>query len=217
MSLFSYTLDLGILIGVLMEEEIPTGLELIGKGAEQRASSGIVEGRWFSMKRILLCAILRMGVGYMFILCLFLVVVQESTVLDVFFDVLALEFVENIDNVLFGLSKRGFFGRSLRLATNDMPSIQTNRHSYSLRRRAKRFIRFIYVFNICLGLGGLTYLTITQNEGKYRCKDVTVSFGDDVSVVWVTNEEGELQKRHLVYSYFNGIYKENGEFDDFFT
>lgn len=33
--------------------------------------------------------------------------VQEDTVLDIFFDILALEFVENIDDVIFGLSKRG--------------------------------------------------------------------------------------------------------------
>lgn len=160
---------LGILIGVLMEDgkylylvflfgiihiltvvciylwftEIPTGLELIGKGVEQRIASAssstrnMYAMRGFDMKRIVLPALLRLAVGYTFLCCLFLVVVQEQTVLDIFFDgkasclsfalfdcrfhpyvtnisystrlflslVLALEFIENIDDVIFAISK----------------------------------------------------------------------------------------------------------------
>ena len=69
-------------------------MELVGKGAEQEISGG----DRFKMRRIVLPALLRLMVGYTFICCLFLVVVQESTVLDIFFDVLALQFVENIDD-----------------------------------------------------------------------------------------------------------------------
>lgn len=76
-----------------MEDEIPTGLDLIGKSVEQNAST---TGRRFSMRRIILPALLRLAVGYTFLFALFLVVVQEQTVLDIFFDILALEFVENI-------------------------------------------------------------------------------------------------------------------------
>ena len=93
-----------------MEDEIPTGLELIGKSAEQakvsatRSKAEILTGqvttRRFSTSRIVLPALLRLGIGYLFLCCLFLVVVQESTVLDIFFDVLALEFVESIDDVV---------------------------------------------------------------------------------------------------------------------
>ena len=64
-------------------------------------------GTGLSMRRIVLPATLRIIVGYVFLACLFLVVVQEDDVLDIFFDILALEFVENIDDVVFSLSKRG--------------------------------------------------------------------------------------------------------------
>ena len=84
---------LGLIIGVLLEEEIPQGLELIGKGAEQTISGS----RYFSWTRIILPSLLRMGIGYTFLCCLFLTVVQESSVLDIFFDVLALQFVESIE------------------------------------------------------------------------------------------------------------------------
>jgi hypothetical protein len=89
--------------GVLMENEIPQGLEIIGKGVEQSLS----RCTRFSMKRILLPALLRLCVGYMFLVNLFVAVAQSSSVINMFYDILALEFVENIDDVIFGLSNRG--------------------------------------------------------------------------------------------------------------
>ena len=63
----------------------------------------------------------------------------------------------------------------------------------------------MYLLNICIGIGGLTYLTITQREGKYRCDSVTVSFGDDVlEEAYVKNADGKFEKRLLVFSHFNG-------------
>lgn len=88
-------------------QEIPTGLEIIGKGAKQgELSSG---GPKLNMTRIVFSSLLRLAVGYLFLICLFLVVVQESSVMGIFFDVLALEFVEQLDDVIFALFKRGEF------------------------------------------------------------------------------------------------------------
>lgn len=84
--------------------EIPTALEIIGKGAEQDMSRPHIP-----MRRILLSSFLRLIVGYLFLFSLFVVVVQESTVINIFFNILGLEFVENIDDVLFALFKRGEF------------------------------------------------------------------------------------------------------------
>lgn len=63
---------LGVIIGILMEQEIPQGLVIIGKGAEQERHGGI---RW---GRILMPSLLRMTIGYLFVCCLFLTVVQEG-------------------------------------------------------------------------------------------------------------------------------------------
>lgn len=59
------------------------------------------------MTRIVLPSLLRLSIGYLFLVTLFVAVVQSSSVLNMFFDVLALEFVENIDDVIFALAKRG--------------------------------------------------------------------------------------------------------------
>ncbi|KAL7531293.1 hypothetical protein ACHAXR_003958, partial [Thalassiosira sp. AJA248-18] len=195
---------LGVIIGVLMEEEIPQGLELIGKGAEQQISGGTR----YSMTRIALPSLLRMAIGYTFLSCLFLTVVQESTVLDIFFDVLALQFVENIDDVIFALSKRGFFGRTLRQATNNTYYIESSQEKHAFRRWTKRIIRFVYIFNICFGIGVLSYLTHRQEKGDFRCGSVYVAFGD---ALWEKAYViGDPNPRLLIYSHFNGIYVENG-------
>jgi hypothetical protein len=59
------------------------------------------------MTRIILPSLLRLSIGCLFLVTLFVAVVQSSSVLKMFFDVLALAFLENIDDVVFGLAKRG--------------------------------------------------------------------------------------------------------------
>ena len=136
-----------LLVGVLMEHEIPDGLEMIGKGMEQILSGDHV----LSMRKILLSSLLRLCMGYMFLLTLFVAVAQSDNVLDLFFNVLALEFVENIDTVIFALSRRGFFGRTLRKVADRPRFIVTGRETYLLRRYTKRLIRITYAINLIIG------------------------------------------------------------------
>ena len=59
-------------------------LEIIGKGIKQHESGEAV----YKMGHILLSSILRLAVGYLFLATLFITVIQEDNVLDIFFDVL---------------------------------------------------------------------------------------------------------------------------------
>jgi len=79
---------------------------------------------------------------------------------------------------------------------------------------------------VCGGIGLLISVTVTQKQGKYRCKSVTVAFGDDVwEAAYITGnptsgddvwEDANVitgngpKKRLLIFSHFNGIYVENG-------
>ena len=65
--------------------------------------------RPFKIQKVIFSSILRMVVGYLFLTCLFLTVIQENDVLNIFFDVLALEFVEKLDDILHSLLKRVSF------------------------------------------------------------------------------------------------------------
>jgi hypothetical protein len=136
-----------LLIGVLMEHEIPDGLEMIGKGMEQLLSG---DHHVLNMRKILLSSLLRLCMGYMFLLTLFVAVVQSDNVLDLFFNVLALEFVENIDTVIFALSRRGFCGHTLRKVADRPRFIVTGRETYLLRRYTKRLIKITYAINISI-------------------------------------------------------------------
>ena len=118
------------------------------------------------------------------------------------------------DDVIFELCRRGFFGRNLRVSTHNLPCIETSREGHALRKWTKRGVRFVYFMNMCVAIGGLSYLTNHQRNGAYRCQDFTVSFGDDIwEDAWIINENGEPEQRLLVFAHFNGIYRENGMHD----
>eukprot|EP00804_Cyclotella_cryptica_P006488 CCRYP_012786-RC/>CCRYP_012786-RC protein AED:0.10 eAED:0.10 QI:1112/0.72/0.91/1/0.81/0.83/12/549/753 len=192
-------------VGVLMEEEIPLGLEIMGEGIKHDES----RGNGFKLRNILLSSFLRLTVGYFFLLTLFLTVIQESDVLAIFFDVLALEFVESIDDVVFALCKRGFFGHLLKQATGRSIAFvckKSNEHD-KFERSLNRFIRLIYFLNVGLMIAGLSVLMVQQTHGYYRCKSFSIQFGDETwEDAWVELDNGNMEKRLLVYSHFNGIY-----------
>ena len=95
-------------------------------------------GRYpFEWKKVLFSSLLRMLVGYMFLACLFMTVLQEDDVLNIFFDVLALEFVEKLDDILYALLKRGFFGKHLRVVSYAEHSYDAPRDDASTNRFAR--------------------------------------------------------------------------------
>ena len=74
-------------------------------------------------------------------------------------DVLALEFVENIDDVMYALSRRGFFGKTLKRAsyqTHAYDPLPGDVSTHTFAKWMKRFVRLVYFFNGALMLFGLT-------------------------------------------------------------
>eukprot|EP00984_Skeletonema_dohrnii_P010533 scaffold4109_cov101-Skeletonema_dohrnii-CCMP3373.AAC.2 len=223
---------LGIIIGVLMDDEIPTGLELIGMGLEQKKDGD----KHYSMSRIFFSSLLRISIGMMFLTCLFFVVIQESNVLDIFFDVLALEFVESIDDVIYELCRRGFFSRRLKIAANQDNVIQCSDSADArrIRKWSKRVIRFVYFSVMFIMCAGLSIITYKQPTGEYGCTSIVVQFGDEVwEDAWITTDfkcsddsdcnanqkcfQGNShetpfchEKRLLIFSHFNGLYTFDG-------
>ena len=181
--------------------------------------------------------ILRLSIGIMFLACLFMTVVQEDNVLDIFFDMIALEFVESIDDVIFELCRRGFFSRRLKVAANQKNVIQCSSSlgARRIRRWSKRFIRAMY-FSIAIAmLCGLSVITFKQSKGTYGCRSLMIDLRDGVwenalveldKTCFVdadcnnTNhrcysgdedEDGRCyEKRLLIYSHFNGYYNQDG-------
>lgn len=74
----------------------------------------------------------------------------------------------------------------------------------------------VYFLNASILLGGLSYLTVLQKNGKYRCTSIEVTFGEEI---WerapIRLPGGGFDERLLIYSNFNGKYE--GERLVFFT
>lgn len=90
------------ILSLSLADEIPQGLQLIANGA---GHSLMLDGQKEVRKRVLISSIFRLAVGYLFLSSLFMNIVQNDEVIEIFYDVLALEFVENIDDTTFALGE----------------------------------------------------------------------------------------------------------------
>jgi len=230
-----------------MEEEIPQGLILlrdISRESFQKSYPNL------SFNRFIFSCILRLVMGYLFLLNLFVTIVQADHVITIFFDILALEFVQHLDDMAFELGRKNILGRNLHAAASVEYKVLTRAafkrllenqdeenafirkekqqpqqddddsggewRFYCVRRRKKLMdLRWILKAAYFINLGALLMGTIIvgtkQQDYKYHCSSVSITFGDEVwENAYVSNEthpSEEPDMRALVYSYFNGVYK----------
>jgi hypothetical protein len=142
---------IAMLVAILNESEIPQALELIGKAFEQKASA---KDR-ISFKRILFSSCMRFLLGYTFLCSVFVVIVQVTDVLSMFMNILALQFVESIDDIVYELAKRGFLGRNLLKACEPVTmEVDTELNDGKLNSTSvwsNRVVRFFFSINIVFG------------------------------------------------------------------
>ena len=62
------------------------------------------------------CYVFRILMGYLFLTNVLLVLIQAEDVLTIFYDVLALQFVQQLDDIAFRLARMDVFGRRLQRA-----------------------------------------------------------------------------------------------------
>ena len=142
---------IAMLVAVLNESEVPQALELIGKAFQQKASA---KDR-ISFKRILFSSCMRFLLGYTFLCSVFVVIVQVTDVLSMFMNILALQFVESIDDIVYELAKRGFLGRDLLKAceplTMEVDAELNDGKLNSTSVWANRVVRLFFMLNIVFG------------------------------------------------------------------
>ena len=147
----------------------------------------------------------------------FLVLIQARAVLDMFYDLLALEFVQKLDDIAFGLAKLDALGVTLRRAC----TAKCFRAEFEKQRflgRTKHlgiFMKAIYFLNFCGFIVGLGFVSVRQARGELHCSSISVNFGDTIwRTPWVkTTADGQYEQPKdwsLVYSSFNGVYARNG-------
>jgi len=203
-----------IFIALLMEEEIPTGLCLLRHIPKNYFKSKFPNLKYY--KFVASCS-LRILMGYIFLVSVMLLLMMADNVLDIFFDFIALQFLQQLDDVAFNLARMGVFSKSLRAATrNKYFQTELRRHTkVNGNRKISFFLKAIYFVNLVALLGAQIYVTVRQGNGDYQCKSITVRFKDEVwekSLVQMPGEE--MKEMALVYPYFNGIYNQDGTSND---
>eukprot|EP00585_Thalassiosira_rotula_P005858 CAMPEP_0196159518 /NCGR_PEP_ID=MMETSP0910-20130528/46361_1 /TAXON_ID=49265 /ORGANISM="Thalassiosira rotula, Strain GSO102" /LENGTH=684 /DNA_ID=CAMNT_0041424439 /DNA_START=132 /DNA_END=2186 /DNA_ORIENTATION=+ len=201
---------LAIVIALLMEEEIPTGaylLRMIPSSAFQKKFPGR------SYKRFVASALLRVVLGYIFLLNVLLILIKATGVLEIFYDVLALQFISELDDIAFSLSKLDILGKSLRRAcTARLFQTEFERKKSAAARsfQAILFLKSVYFINLALFVSPMIMVSRRQSAGHYQCKRIKVDFGD---AVWgdalVRLPEGGYDERMLAFSTFNGVYEKS--------
>mmetsp|Transcript_33482 Transcript_33482/g.61658 ORF Transcript_33482/g.61658 Transcript_33482/m.61658 type:complete len:435 (-) Transcript_33482:113-1417(-) len=115
-----------------------------------------------------------------------------------------------VDDITFHLAKYDVLGKCLRDAASEKYfHVEFEKRPYLFRKKMTLFVKFVYIFNLLLSYAGLTAIGIMQRAGTFQCKSVTVTFGQDIwENAWVETSPGRTENMVLVYSYFNGVYKQ---------
>ena len=108
---------------------------------------------------------------------MFLVVAQGDEVLGIFYDCLALQFLQILDNMAFGVAKMGVFGRHLKWATSKKIFLMEFDHPpYSGRKAQTLCVKLLYIFNLAVMFALLLYVNYQQITGQLNCPSITVTF-----------------------------------------
>jgi len=92
---------LAIFITLIMEEEIPTGIVLL-RTISYDSFHAKFPNR--SYKKFVAAALLRIFLGYAFLVNVYIILAQATGVLEIFYDVLALQFIQQLDDIGFNIA-----------------------------------------------------------------------------------------------------------------
>lgn len=125
------------------------------------------------VRKFYLAYTLQFIMGTLFITTIFTLVVQSTTVVGMFLNFAALEFITTVDDVAFALGKRGYFTDSIKKACDKVSEVVI------LRKKGGRISRRFQLVIIVAFLLGMFSLILHQEErGRFDCKHIEVQFGD---------------------------------------
>ena len=157
---------------------------------------------------------LRIVLGYSFLVNVFVILAQATGVLDIFYDVLALQFIAELDDIAFSLAKIEVLGRRLqRACTARLFQTEWEKQKMGRNKRASVFLKSVYFVNLAAFLGGMLFVSIRQRSGYFQCSSITVDFGDAIwedPIVVIPGIPEPVTTFTLVFSYFNGVYVQDG-------
>jgi len=204
---------LAIFITLIMEEEIPTGIVLL-RTISQDSFHAKFPNR--SYKKFVAAALLRIFLGYAFLVNVYIILAQATGVLEIFYDVLALQFIQQLDDIGFNIAKLGIVGQRLRHAcTARLFHTEFEKQKFQRNKKCSIFLKCVYVLNFVVFLSGMMFVSIRQKNGYYQCPTLDVDLGDGVWEDPIVFVDGRVYTNYfLVFAYFNGVYKQEGTYNE---
>ncbi len=169
-----------IVVAIITQDDVRKAVCLIREGFNQdlpKAFDGATKEKW------ILSIVLRAIEGLLGLFLTFLLIMQSTTVLDLLLNFLAMEFVSQLDDVVFLMTREGFLGRLLMNEAKKLSNTHFVNHSSELERstRAASLVTvayFIVLFAAFLAAWGI--ILTQQKDGKYLCQHIVGQFGDEV-------------------------------------
>ena len=117
-----------------------------------------------------------MIMGALFEVSVFLFIMQSTTILDVFLNFAALEFITSVDEFAFMLAQKGYISNSVKKACDEVSEVKI------LRRKGGRVCRRIQMVLFILAMmAAYAILANWQDTGRFECEKIEVQFGDGFS------------------------------------
>jgi hypothetical protein len=214
----SVSQHIALLIAVVTQDDVMYTIELITVGynpAILASHPSATRAYWVAscVMRFLEGAV---GVGIAFVF-----IVQSSTVIDIFLNFAAVEFVANLDNLGYSLAAAGLIGRAAQAATHDAKEIKLPLRKGNFRKTRQ----FVIFATVAILVGGLLWLQNKQRKGEFvvgtSCSRLEISFPEEFvkldHPLDVTNTQRKflLKADHpinvnqpplLIYPFFSGEY-----------
>ncbi|KAL7555714.1 hypothetical protein ACA910_009879 [Epithemia clementina (nom. ined.)] len=168
---------IALIILVPLQDEVIEGLILINDGYQRDALESKFSDA--SKTKFVLSVTLRMIVGALSIVTSFLLIMIESDVLDIFFNFIALQFINDLDNLSFELATIGLIGYSIQSGANEVSDV-----SYFTDKRFRRRYPLVVVFFLIMG--SWCWVFVLQQKGRFVSTSLEVQFGDDLDSVLAT-------------------------------
>lgn len=99
--------------------------------------------------------------------------------------------------------------RLQRACTARLFQTEFEKKKFKRIRAISIFLKSVYFVNLAAFLTGMIWISSEQQNNKYQCQEIIVDFGEGV---WtdpvIVNPYGIIEDFTLVFSYFNGVYKQ---------
>jgi hypothetical protein len=215
---------IALLIAVVTQEDVMYTIELITVGYDPAilvSHPSATRAYW------VVSCLVRFLEGAVGVAIAFVFIVQSSTVIDIFLNFAAVEFVANLDNLGFTLAAAGLIGRAAQAATREAKEIKL-----PLRKRKHRKSRqFVVLATVAIMVGFLFWLQKKQRKGEYvvgtSCRRLEISFPEEFRELKMPLQLNNTQRKFLltgthpidvnqppplIYPFFSGEYATGNQF-----